>query len=324
MKYIIIFLSVFFFITQPIIYSQNELGKTEDLGRISIKTVVPGPEDGLPNSAANYLENKLNQLTASQGLSGGGYYERFILTPVISSTTKEVTSTAPVMYAYNIDLTIYIADVFTKNIFAQETISLKGVGKTEDKAFIQGFKTVNPNNPILIEFVNNGKRKIIEYYNTECDFILSRADMLASQRKYEEAIFLLVTIPEVCKDCFDKSMLKVGEIYQDYIDYLCDVNYASAKSVWIANPNSEGANDVIQYLSQILPDAKCYNNAQALSNEIANKVLADEQRDWNFMMKKWDDRVSLESQRIEAYRDVGVAYGENQPDVEYILRGWLW
>jgi hypothetical protein len=37
----------------------------------------------------------------------------------------------------------------------------------------------------------------------------------------------------------------------------------------------------------------------------------------NFMLKVWDDSVSLESQRIRAWRDIGVAWGNHQPQRIY-------
>ena len=47
----------------------------------------------------------------------------------------------------------------------------------------------------------------------------------------------------------------------------------------------------------------------ALYQEIKGKVLDD----WKFEMKKYQDGVDLEKQRIDAMRQIGVAYGEHQP-----------
>ena len=60
---------------------------------------------------------------------------------------------------------------------------------------------------------------------------------------------------------------------------------------------------------------KAVNN---VNTEIRDKVLAD----WQFEMKKWQDGIDLESQRIEAMRQIGVAYGNGQQPTTYGL-GWL-
>jgi hypothetical protein len=71
-------------------------------------------------------------------------------------------------------------------------------------------------------------------------------------------------------------------------------------------------------MSYIYPDAKCYGEAQILHKEIKAKVLDD----WKFVMKMYQDQVDLESQRISAWRDVGVAFGKNQQPTTYNVN-WL-
>jgi len=81
-----------------------------------------------------------------------------------------------------------------------------------------------------------------------------------------------------------------------------------AKTTWMSQQNSEGAEAAAEYLSQIYPDATCYGEAQQLYAEIKGKVLDD----WKFEMKKWQDGVDLEAQRINAFREVGIAFGQGQ------------
>ena len=59
----------------------------------------------------------------------------------------------------------------------------------------------------------------------------------------------------------------------------------------------------------ILPDAGCYGEAMELYQEIKGKVLDD----WKFEMKQYEDGIDLEKLRIEAVRQIGVAYGAHQP-----------
>lgn len=76
-------------------------------------------------------------------------------------------------------------------------------------------------------------------------------------------------------------------------------------------------------LSQIDPDSRCYTGSQSLISKMGAKVLQDEKRDWSFMEKVYSDQVMLESLRIRAFRDVGVAFGENQqPTYVYDIM-WL-
>ena len=131
---------------------------------------------------------------------------------------------------------------------------------------------------------------------------------------------VLSVIPDACKDCFNKAQAEMVTVYKGYTTQLCNENLASAKSAWIAGQNADAANQAGVFLSNILPDASCYGEAQKLVAEIKNKVLAD----WKFEMKKYNDEIDLEKQRIKAMRDIGVAYGQNQPDVVYDVSFIVW
>ena len=134
-----------------------------------------------------------------------------------------------------------------------------------------------------------------------------KARSLAKQKDFEQALFLMQSIPSEC-DKYVQAVELGNEIYQMYVDYLCDINLAKARTAWAAEQNSYGASAAGEYLSQIYPEAKCYGEAMALYSEIKGKVLDD----WKFEMKMYQDGVDLERERINAWRDVGVAYGQGQ------------
>ncbi len=305
------------------VQAQNNLGKTDDLGRISLTPVVPEQMDGMPDNARSALENKLQQIATNNGLGGFDFQGRFILTSKIVLNTKDILPGPPPMHAYTMDVTFYIADAVMKTVFSTTNLTAKGVGTNENKAYINGISNINVNAPQFKNFIEKGKQKIVEYYNSKCDFIIKEALTMAATDRYQEAIFNLMSIPDVAKDCYHDAMDQVPPIYEKYINYLCNQDLAAAKAVWVANPNSEGANAVATYLADIYPDAACYGEAQKLIQEIRTKIRQDEKRDWNFMLKVWDDSVSLESQRIRAWRDIGVAWGNHQPqriyDINWIL-----
>ena len=58
-------------------------------------------------------------------------------------------------------------------------------------------------------------------------------------------------------------------------------------------------------------------------NEIKDRVKDIDAREWDLMLKVQQDNVDLEQAAIRAYRDVGVAYGNGQPDsISYNVIGW--
>ncbi|MFZ4797701.1 MAG: hypothetical protein ACOYMA_09420 [Bacteroidia bacterium] len=296
--------------------AQNEIGKTEDLGRISLTPVIAEEATNIPEAAKQIIHSKLQQIATQNGISGSGMMPRFVITLKINILTKDIIPGPPMMISQNLEVVFFIADYIEQKVFSTVSLNLKGVGTNETKAIIEAIKNVNPRSSELKQFVETGKSKIIAYYNTKCDFIILNIQSLAGQKKYEEAIFNLTSVPDVCKECYAKSMGAVEGLYQEYTNYLCDQNLAKAKSVWAANMNVNGAQESGNYLSQIYPNAKCYNEAQELTKEIKERT----KELWKFEMKKYDDKLSLQQQRINAFKEIGVAYAHNQTPFLYNLR----
>ncbi|MBR1792479.1 MAG: hypothetical protein IJ764_02420, partial [Bacteroidales bacterium] len=166
--------------------------------------------------------------------------------------------------------------------------------------------------------VSKGKRKIIAYYEAQSSTIIATARSLAAQHQYEEAFYLLAGIPSECSSAYGKALTAGNEIFAQYTDYCCQINLAKARTLWAAEQNSSGAAKAGEYLSTIYPEAACYGEAEALYQEIKGKVLDD----WHFEMKRYQDGIDLERARIDAWRQVGIAYGNHQQPVDYNVN-WL-
>ncbi|MFN5323935.1 MAG: hypothetical protein ACK5C5_03360 [Bacteroidota bacterium] len=283
-----------------------------DANRIAISVVLTEDVRFVPAEVRSLMNNKLMQLVTQNGL-GGTKNNRFVLTAGINTLSKTVTATAPAQILQELQINFFIADVVEKKVFSSSVVTVKGVGQTEEKSLLDGIKQVSPKNKEVVGFIDSGKKKILDYYMANCDMIIQKAKTQASQRNYESALSALNEIPMDIPECFNKVQVAANQIYLDYQNHLCDKNLAQAKAVWSAGLDKAAADEASVYLAQITPDAKCYGSAQALVNEIKDRT----KELWKFELKKYNDSVDLEKQRIKAWRDVGVAYGNNQPDVVY-------
>ncbi len=321
MKKIIAFL----FVIIPFFgFTQNNLGSADDYDRITLDVFIPDQVETIPAHAKSLIVNKLTQAVTQKGMGGAGVSPRFLLTANMELLTKDVTPTVPPMEAYTFEVYLYIVDFVDQNIVASTSFSTKGAGSNSNRAYTNALRTLNLNNSNVDRFLDDGKRKIIEYYNSRCDFVIARAKSLAAQNQFAAALNTLSSIPEVCKDCYMKALTEIEPIYQDFIDHDCQVMVNVASSVWASQPNSNGAMMAGAVLAQIDPDSRCYGESRTIIDKMAQKVLQDEKRDWSFMEKVYDDQVMLESLRIKAFRDVGVAFGENQQptynDIMWVFR----
>jgi hypothetical protein len=294
--------------------SSNAQVKLDDFGRIVLNTYLPD-NIAIPTEAKNLLLTKLNQITSNNGMGGSQANPRFIITANLNVGTKDIIAGPPQMIAQNVDITLFIGDALTNTIFSNTTLSLKGVGTNENKAFIEAFKTINPKNKEVLAFLEEGKTKIINYYSTNCDFIIKDAQTLVKQEKYDEAIYQLSLVPDVCKDCYFKCLDTLTHIYQQKIDADCKVKFNEAKVTWTTEQTPNGAEKAGDILSTINPIANCQTDVTAFIKVIDAKLKADEKARWQFKMKQYADKIAMQKEQVRIAEEKGKrddTYRENQ------------
>ena len=99
--------------------------------------------------------------------------------------------------------------------------------------------------------------------------------------------------------------------------------------------DAESAAKVAGIISRIDPLWPDYPEVVKFRDEISAKLSADEKREWDLMMKKYEDEQAFKRQQYEdeqqfkqsivnACREIGVAWGKNQPQTvtRNITRLW--
>jgi len=294
--------------------STNAQVKLDDFGRIILNTYLP-ESISLPTEAKNLLVTKMDQITSNNGMGGSQVNARFIITANINVGTKDIIAGPPQMIAQNIDITFFVGDALTNTIFSNVTLSLKGVGINENKSFIAALKMINPKNKEVQAFLEEAKTKIISYYSTNCDFIIKDAQTLVKQQKYDEAIYQLSLVPDVCQDCYFKCLDTLTSVYQQKIDADCEMKFKEAKLTWGASQNPAGAEKAGDILELINPMASCQTELSVFMNSIDAKLKADEKARWEFKMKQYADKIAAHKEQVRIAEEKGKrddTYRENQ------------
>lgn len=302
------------------IFAQNDLGKADDVARIAISAYVD-PGLNFNSEVQKQLTNKMNAILTKQGIAGSRN-QRFIITANAEISSEDIVVTTKEMYQYELNVNFIVGDGIEGTKFAMASQTVKGLGETKADAYIQALKKIKPTDPTFQNMINEAKTKIIEYYNSKCDFIISEAKTMAQKQDYNGAIYKLMSVPDVCKDCYDKCLAEVQPIYQAMIDDEGARFLAEARNIWGAAQDASAADAAGAVLAQINPSSKSYAAAVKLSADIAKRVKELDQREWNFQLKQQQDDVDLQKASIKAIRDIGVAYGEHQQPVTYNIRTW--
>jgi hypothetical protein len=410
MKQLVILL-IYLFGSSVIGKAQNNEGMLDDHARISLNAYV-SEESDFTAATRKMIKNKLQQMITQNGLGGEASDPRFIITSNVVELTKDILGTAPPMHALTLEVSFFIGDGIEGQLFSSMSKTVKGVGTNPTKAQMNALKGIKSKDPEFEAFLEAGKTKILEYYNTQCDFILKEARSQFEQRSFDEAVNTLMRIPQVCKECFEKALDMTKEIQLAKMEYECQTNLnkaraSIAKDEWeeaaehialytpdfdcydevrallrdIGNHhcavflgkargawNARDAQLAGQYLANIPSDSDCSGEANALGRKVASSLDAAARRKWELAYEKYNrdqtlkenksandialanrrqteserdgssrrdlaDRemkykeeygFELEKARIKAARDVGVAYGKNQPKtkVTYNVVGW--
>ena len=272
----------------------------------------------LPDEATSVLENALVRMCDNAHLMTDLNVSQFILTARMNVLNKEIIPSAPTKVMYNIGVTFYIADVYTQTKFGSAYLELKGVGNNETKALIDATKRINVQNAKISALVEKGKAKMLDYYNNHYKEVLAQAERKAGLQEYEAAITLCMAVPACSKggDAAQKAGLKY---YEKYRDLVCQRQLTQARALWAATQDRSTAEQVAALLADIDPESTSYKGALELIDQIKQQVRLDidlEKR------QQYEDAVDLEKRRIDAMREVGVAYGKNQKPTTTNL-AWL-
>ncbi len=283
---------------------------------LMVSPVAQGED--VPADVNDMLMSRLTTAITATGVTASPDLDRFFVTGKISHLYKDVVAGPPMSNVMHSILTLYIGDNITRKIYATTTYELRGAGASESRAFINAMRSLNGKNEQLQRFVEQGSKKIVDYYNNEYPILIKQAQQASALRKYDEALSYIVVIPECCVG-YEEANSHILSIYSKYINYEGQMLLAAAKAEWVASPDEYGAKKALAYLIQIDPDAECYVEASSLHNEI-KKIVKE---NWDFEMKeKYNNEIDIERRKIEAARAVGVAYGNGQKETTTNLM-WL-
>lgn len=298
----------------------------------------------ISEEARNLLDNKLTQATAVDGfgelLQSDDY--SFILYPNIVNITKDITPTAPILYVYNIDVNLYVingtlgGDEKGKSaraiIFATKTISLKGVGDSETKAYMNAFKKIDPKGDILQSFIKESRRKIFKYFSDNCDAIILEAEQLAKEAnlsinndksqkkagiaeiKFAQGLNLLKNIRIANTSCYQKNLSRMDNILDKYDQFACNYYLSMAKNSWYINRDFK---ETKNYLDKIPPSMKCKTEVEDLLKSIQVERVNDES--FKKDIERWNS-IDSQKRELEVYENVAKSINQNKKEevIQYL------
>lgn len=279
----------------------------------------------LIGSSETVLMGKIGDFTANAICQNDNCNSRFViaLKPIVNS--REIIPSTPQRIKTEINLLIRIGDVVTGKVFESAAITLKGIGLSEEKAQISCFNMLDSYRDLITIMISNAQSQAESYYCSHCDEIINRCHSYAGRDEYEQAIYELISIPNVCKPCYERCQQEAVDVYKQHIDKVGQDLYARARAIWMEEQSVNAATRIASIMAQIDPHASIYPRVEELQNVITKKLNADEKREWELNLKKYEDSQKFKMNLVDAIRDIGVAWGNNQPQSvsRTIIRTWF-
>ena len=283
---------------------------------ITVAHIEQGEE--VPEQTEDYLLTRLTNVVTASGVTGDDSYSQFFITGKFNHIYQDVVPGPPMQNVLRTSLTLYIGDLNSKKVFSSASFELRGVGTSDQRAFINALSSITARNAEFNKFLEAGKTKIIAYFDANYQQILAQAKRAAAMNNYEEALFHATQIPSCSKGYAEAEQVTLT-IFQEYIDYYGVQLLTAAQAAWAAGHDLDAARKALELLLQIDPDSRAYPSAQKLFAEIKASIKDD--RDFE-LRQKYYDAVDIERRKIEAARAIGVAFGNGQqPTTTYI--NWI-
>lgn len=284
---------------------------------LDIQVVAPDAEMcGGDAALSNLLTTRLVRALTSDGVTAGETYGQLYISGRFDDIFKETLAGPPMKMVVNTSLTLMVADIFDNKVFASETFELKGVGTSLQRAYINALGQINGKNRALENFIDRARKKVISYFDANYSSLLTKASAAAKVQNYDKALYYASLIPECSKGYPEAERALLG-FYQEYIDNEGKVLLAKARAEFSMAPNAEGAAKAYAYLNMISTNSSAYGAAQSFAREIEKQTRLE----YNFEVhQKYEDEVSLQRSKIDAARQIGVAFGNGQaPQTTNIL-----
>ncbi|MBK9981593.1 MAG: hypothetical protein IPP15_04075 [Saprospiraceae bacterium] len=306
----IIVIMIFFYIA-TISFAQT----ADDIGKIALSVVMPENVDDLDVSQLSKLETKITKITSAAGLAAVGYNNNFVIYPKFAIYDVNVVEGGMQnISVVTAEVSFFIKQVDNNIVFSTVSKDLKGSGKNKETAITNAISSIPVDDAKFKKFIESGKMKILQYYESKCQDIIIRSESLVKMQDYGQALGLLMTVPEEVS-CYNKVQEKAIEAFKAYQNHRCKEQIQLARAELEAN----NYHSSLEILSQIDPAATCFEESRTLMKTAGSKVDAEEKKQWDFAMKVYNDDVALEKLRINAIKDIAVAYYKSQPtSLQYI------
>lgn len=261
----------------------------------------------LDQNAKTLLKNKLLAICTAEGIAAVEC-GAIAMVPEVSVLDEQlVEGGMRNIHTTELSIQVSVRNIITGTVFNSLDIAISGEGYSKMEAMRAAIKKIVPNQ--YTSFAATTKDKMMDYYRTNTASLITKANTLAAQQQYAEALALLSTYPESVGG-YTQVSATIKQIYQQYLTQNCEEVMMSAQAAY-AKRDFETAADLA---STIDPTCSCFSDAKALMAKIKRDTDAIYHDEIAEQREKRKSAERIATATINAARDAAVAYYKRKTD----------
>ena len=184
---------------------------------IKLTVLSPKPKNEITMNVSKLAETKMIQIACQNGISGLGTTPIFVLAMTMDPVSKGVTSTIPEKKTGTYSVNVYIGNMITKDIYANISMQVMGVGDTFEQVAINAISSID-NTPEFQTMLKNTSAKIVNWYDTNTETFKMQVEKLLALGNYAHAYALLSSVPETASKCFEYVKLNQKAVLNKFME----------------------------------------------------------------------------------------------------------
>lgn len=278
-------------LTAPTTHAQDD-----DLGRISLAVVTPESYAGLNAGQLASLRGKIVRMVTTHGLSGDGRDADLVIYPVLDVYDRRTVEGLRTLTVVRGELSLYVKNVAQDIVFASFSTPVQGHGTSERKALTEAIRSVQANDRTAADFFDTARRRIADYYETECDNLMDRARSLTQAQLFDQAFGLTMSVPTAAPACYGRAQMAVEAVFEAYRAQRCSEQVQAAHAAAARNDYARA----LAVLANVDPRSDCHADAAALVRTVSGEVDARDRRYYEAAQEAYRKAARLASERLQA------------------------
>lgn len=273
-------------------------------GRVKLMLVLKEDTDA---SVAELLRNRLIQLCATYGVGAIDGAPSIIMTPQLVEVNHNKTATVPSKDQITYDLTLYVANLITGDLYGSVQQKLVGVGDSAELALRNAVANIPTKNTAFEEMLRKAEEQIITYYHTHGETILTEAQAYVAAQQLEPAMALLNSIPKACAELYQKAMpIKIDLLSKSMIAHADECLVKMRAALGASSPEVGGYNsEAMAYYAMIPAGTPARKDADALYASYVAQLKPEAKQQWEREQRNWEaeQQALLRKHELNLYQE---------------------